>query len=206
MKRAKQIKGNRLASICDGRTKTWNEVVDRVARFAGALHSFGITAGQRVALLALNSDRHFEFFYAVPWAGGVFVPINIRLAAPEVEFCPNDSRSEVLLIDDHFLPILQALNGKLDSVEEVVYIGDGPCPDGLHGYEALIDANTPVEDVNRGYEDLAGLLYKRSATRNCRGHRLARWQHYARLLAAAGAYNSDHQKRLAALRRHRIHE
>ena len=100
LKRSAQLYSDRLATVCKGRERTWSEVEARVAKFAGALRKLGVENGERVAILSLNSDRYYEYFFATPWAGGVFVPINIRLAPPEVAFWLNDSGSEILLIDD----------------------------------------------------------------------------------------------------------
>lgn len=169
LKRTIQIEGRSLATQCAGRTRTWEECGERVAKFAGALHHLGVTDGQRVAILALNSDRYFEYFYAVPWAGGVFVPINIRLAPPEVAFWLNDSGTEVLLIDENFLHMLDALDGKLETVRDIVYIGDEPVPDGLHAYEEILDAAEPVPDALRHGDDLAGLFYTGGTTGRSKG-------------------------------------
>jgi long-chain acyl-CoA synthetase len=120
-------------------------------------------------VLALNSDRYYEYFYAVPWAGGVFVPINIRLAPPEVAFWLNDSGAEILFIDDNFLDVLQALDGKLETVREIIYMGDGPVPDGMHGYEDILAAAEAVPDALRGGDDLAGLFYTGGTTGRSKG-------------------------------------
>lgn len=169
LKRTIQIEGRSLATQCADRTRTWKECGERIAKFAGALRQLGVTDGQRVAILALNSDRYFEYFYAVPWAGGVFVPINIRLAPPEVAFWLNDSGTEVLLIDDNFLHMLDALDGKLETVRDIVYIGDGAVPDGLHAYEEILDNAEAVPDALRCGEDLAGLFYTGGTTGRSKG-------------------------------------
>ncbi len=169
LKRVMQLEGRNVATICAGRVRTWNECGERIARLAGALRSMGITGGERVAVLALNSDRYYEYFYAVPWAGGVFVPINIRLAPPEVAFWLNDSGTEILFIDDTFLHVLEALDGKLESVREIVYMGDGPVPDGMHGYEEILAAAEAVPDALRGGDDLAGLFYTGGTTGRSKG-------------------------------------
>ena len=131
LKRSVQLYGDQPASICDGRERSWAEVGSRVAKFAGALRNLGLEEGDRVAMLSLNSDLYFEYFFAVPWAGGVFVPVNIRLAAPEVAFWLNDSGSKILLIDDRFLPMLEDLQGQLETVERIVYAGQGQAPEGM---------------------------------------------------------------------------
>ena len=169
VKRAVQQAADEIATVCAGRERTWREFSERVAKLAGAMRQLGLGEGDRAAILALNSDRYFEFFYATPWAGGVFVPINIRLAAPEIEFWLSDSGSRLLFIDDQFLPMLDALRGRMDTVEHVIYMGDGDTPEGLLDYEQLLASADPVDDAGRGYDDLAGLFYTGGTTGRSKG-------------------------------------
>ena len=167
LKRNVQIFGDELGTQDGARVRTWRECGDRVARLAGGLRAMGVSDGERVAVLSLNSDRYFEYFFAVPWAGGVFVPINIRLAPPEIAFWLNDSGAEILFVDDTFLDAVRALDGKLETVREFVYMGDGAAPDGMRAYEdMLLD---PIPDSMRGYEDLAGLFYTGGTTGRSKG-------------------------------------
>lgn len=169
VKRSAQINADGIATICAGRERTWTQTQDRIARLAGAMQGLGFGRGDRAAILALNSDRYFEFYYAVPWAGGVFVPVNIRLAAPEVEFWLTDSGATFLFVDDQFLPVWEALKDRGTDVKHVVYIGDGELPEGLLDYEQLISEAAPVADADRGYEDLAGLFYTGGTTGRSKG-------------------------------------
>ena len=86
LRRAVQIKPNGPSTAFASRRRTWHQTLDRVARVAGALSALGVHRGDRVAILALNSDRYFELMYAIPWIGAAVVPINTRLAAPEIEY------------------------------------------------------------------------------------------------------------------------
>jgi long-chain acyl-CoA synthetase len=86
LRRAAQIKPNGTATVYRDRRRTWRETEDRVARLAGGLLKLGLSTGSRVAILALNSDRYFEYLLAVPNAGCAVVPINIRLAVPEIAY------------------------------------------------------------------------------------------------------------------------
>ena len=79
-----QIIPDQIATQMDGRQKTWREFTERVQRVAGALQAEGVKAGDRVGILALNSDRYFELIYAIPWLGAVAVPINIGLLHPKL--------------------------------------------------------------------------------------------------------------------------
>ena len=55
-----------------------------VATVDGALQAAGVGRGDRVAILSLNRAAYLEYFYAAPWAGVTVVPLNTRLAAPEL--------------------------------------------------------------------------------------------------------------------------
>ena len=174
LKRSAQIKGNQTSTCILGpdggeRRRTWSQTRDRVAKLAGALRKLGLGEGDRAAILALNSDRYFEFFYGTVWAGGVFVPINIRLAPPEVEHWLNDSEAKILFIDTQFAPILAAREGKIPHVKQIVYLGDDAVPEGMHGFEDIVAAADPVPDAERGYEDLAGLFYTGGTTGRSKG-------------------------------------
>ena len=102
LKRAVQIHRNGIATIDGTRQRTWAELAERVAKLAGVFQGLDLSAGGRVAILALNSDRYLEYFFAVPWAGGIVVPLNIRLVLPELLYMLKDSGTEILLVDKAF--------------------------------------------------------------------------------------------------------
>jgi len=58
-----------VATICAGRLRSRSEVKERVARFTGALRNLVVKKGDRVAVLALNSDRCFDLYFSVAWIG-----------------------------------------------------------------------------------------------------------------------------------------
>ncbi|MDP6271160.1 MAG: AMP-binding protein, partial [Alphaproteobacteria bacterium] len=123
--RAVQVNGPGLATNYQGRRQSWNRFGERVARLAAALVELGVKPGDRVAMLGLNSDWYLEYFFAVPWAGAVFVPINTRLAVPEIVHWLNDSEASVLLVDDHFLDMLPRFRDQIESLGPVIHVGTG---------------------------------------------------------------------------------
>ena len=86
-----------------------------------------VNAGDRVAILSLNSDRYLEVYLATGWAGGVVVPLNIRWSQLENEDAMRDCRAKVLLVDRAFAPIAAALATKIDGLT-LVYADDGEVP------------------------------------------------------------------------------
>jgi acyl-CoA synthetase (AMP-forming)/AMP-acid ligase II len=153
-----------VASICGGRRHTFAQFRDRVARLAGALQGLGVQIGDRVGILSLNSDRYVEYYMAVPWAGAATNPVNTRWSAAEIAYSLDDCDTKLLLIDDPFLPLLPVLRQQSKSLRTLIHVGDGPTPEGLLSYEALIAYAEPVPDARRGGNDLAGVFYTGGTT------------------------------------------
>ena len=166
-RRAAQINPNAVALDHEGRSRTWGEFPDRIARLAAGLRELGIADGERAAILSLNSDRYFEFYFATAWAGGVFVPVNTRLAGPEVVHWLTDSGAKVLCVDATFLPLVQSVRDELPDLETIVFLGDD-APEGTLAWDALAE-HDPVADAGRGGDDLAGLFYTGGTTGRSKG-------------------------------------
>ncbi|QIL71332.1 long-chain-fatty-acid--CoA ligase [Diaphorobacter sp. HDW4B] len=162
--RAIQQKPNHMASRFAGRQRTFVEFGDRVARLAGALQKLGMQEGDRVAILALNSDCYLEYLMAVPWGGGVLNPCNTRWSAAEILYALNDSGSKFLIVDDTFTEMAKTLRKDATTLREVIYCGNGDTPEGMLGYETLLAQTQPIADVLRRDEDLAGIFYTGGTT------------------------------------------
>lgn len=155
---------DRIAVRFAQRQATFAEFADRVARLASALQGLGVQPGDRVAILALNSDRYLEYMMAVPWAGAVLNPCNIRWSVAENRYALEDSGTQVLLVDDAFAGAAQELRGHSAVLRELIYIGEGSTPQGMHAYETLLAQSAPVPDAVRRGSDLAGIFYTGGTT------------------------------------------
>jgi fatty-acyl-CoA synthase len=90
---ARKVAGNREAIVCGSTRYTWEEFDLRTDALARGLAGQGVQRGDRVAVLMLNCHRYLELYYACARMGAVIVPLNIRLARPEIVFILNDSES-----------------------------------------------------------------------------------------------------------------
>jgi acyl-CoA synthetase (AMP-forming)/AMP-acid ligase II len=162
--RNRQKNPDGLMTICDERTLTVWQFVDRVAKLAGALRQLGVAAGDRVAMLALNSDRYMEYTFAVPWADAVLNPCNTRWSLKENAYALNDSETSILFVDDTFKDMAVGLRQDVKSLRHVIYLGDGARPFGMLDYEELIANAIPVEDARRGGDALLGVFYTGGTT------------------------------------------
>ena len=168
LRRAVQTRPDGIATHFSGRTRTWQQSIDRISRVAGALSALGVRRGDRVAILALNSDRYLELMYAMPWIGAVMVPINTRLAAPEIEYILTDSGATALFIDTAMSHHLTALEGRLPGLREVMWMDDSPAPEGMLRFEDLAHYET-ADDVGAADDELAGLFYTGGTTGRSKG-------------------------------------
>jgi acyl-CoA synthetase (AMP-forming)/AMP-acid ligase II len=153
---------------------------DRVARLAGGLLAAGVQPGDRVAIIAQNSDRFVEAFFGCFWAGAVASPVNIRWNSAEMAYALSDCGASTLLVDDTCLAAADALRQNVPGLRTLVHIGDGPAPDGMKGYEELIAAGPEVPDAGRAGDDLAFVLYTGGTTGSPKGVMLS----HANLAAA----------------------
>jgi long-chain acyl-CoA synthetase len=181
LRRALQVNRSGTATIFGQRTQHWAAFATRTAKLAGALTRLGFQPGDRIGILALNSDRYLESFFGLAWGGFVFVPINTRLAPPEIVFWLTDSGCTGLLVDDTFIPILPAVLPQTPELPHIIHIGDGPTPDGQVSYESLIANALPAADAGRRGQDLAGIFYTGGTTGRSKGVMLS----HANILANA---------------------
>ncbi|MFH1080206.1 MAG: long-chain fatty acid--CoA ligase [Pseudomonadota bacterium] len=93
----------------DGREFS-NAVFDRrVNRMAHALGECGVVKGERVAALMLNSSEFLEIFFACAKTGAIMVPVNFRLAAPELIYILRDSAPRALVYSADFAEKVKAI-------------------------------------------------------------------------------------------------
>ena len=95
--RARRLFPDRVGVI-DGPSRwTYSEMGARCDRLARLLRDdLSVQPGDRVAWLCGNTHELLEAYFGVLLAGGVLLPLNIRLAAAEQRFCLDDSGATVL--------------------------------------------------------------------------------------------------------------
>ena len=79
-------------ALTEGRRQlTYRQLRDRSASLASALAALATGPGDRVAYLGPNGVATFETLFATASLGAIFVPLNTRLAAPEIAYMLDDS-------------------------------------------------------------------------------------------------------------------
>ena len=93
-----RITGDRTAILFDGDATTYGELDQRSGRLAAALHAAGIGRGARVASLTTNCPEHVELLFACARLGATLLPLNHRLAPPELAFQVDDAQPAIAFV------------------------------------------------------------------------------------------------------------
>ncbi|MFZ5814243.1 MAG: long-chain fatty acid--CoA ligase [Bacillota bacterium] len=149
---------------------TYADYYARTKKLASALAKLGVGRGDRVGTIAWNHHRHLEAYFAVPCMGASLHTINLRLPPEHLAYVINHGGDKVLLIDADLLPLVEAIQGEIETVEHYVVMGDGPLPQTrlapVHSYEELL-AEAPAgyefpEDIDEWAE--AGMCFSSATT------------------------------------------
>jgi acyl-CoA synthetase (AMP-forming)/AMP-acid ligase II len=114
----------RIAYIYQDEQVTFAEFDRRVDSVANALRASGVRPGDRVAILDKNSLPYVELLFGAARAGAVQVPVNYRLAADEVAYIVGNAEARVLVVGAEFVPVLDAIAGRLEHSEHLIVIGE----------------------------------------------------------------------------------
>ncbi|MBN6039005.1 long-chain fatty acid--CoA ligase [Amycolatopsis sp. 195334CR] len=129
---------DRIALVHGDRELSYAALAARSAGLAHGLRSLGVRRGDRVAYLGPNHPAYLETLFATASLGAVFVPVNSRLAAPELAYVLDDAGVSVLV---HASPVEVAArellavggaryeefaSGPAEPPDEPVSLGD-PC-------------------------------------------------------------------------------
>jgi acyl-CoA synthetase (AMP-forming)/AMP-acid ligase II len=158
-----------IATVEDGRERTFTEFADRIARFAAALHAAGARPGDRIGIVAENSVRWIEYALACPWGGLVVSPLNYRWSLAEMTYQVRDCQIAILLADEQYLGRARELRRECPEITALVYCGQGGAPGDCVAMEALIAGARPMADVRIAADTLAGILYTGGTTGEPKG-------------------------------------
>ena len=146
----------------DDRRQSWQELFENAKAVANGLATSGVGNQDRIAFLDKNSIEHFEVFFGAALINAVCVDVNWRLAPPEVEYIVNDADAKVLVVGPDFVPVLDAIGDRLDTVALVLVVG---------GHERFTDYATWLASQDRSDpgttasdDDVAFQLYSSGTT------------------------------------------
>ena len=177
---------DREALIAGGRRWTWAELDDDVARAAGRLAAAGLGRGDRCAVLSTNIPEMVIASFAASRLAAIVVPVNARLAPPEIEHILSDSGAGVLAVGPDLTEAALAAVEHLDPAARPQLLALGP---GTALAELLAPAPDiePVRDDSAAESDDAVIVYTSGTTGRPKGalldHHRAVWAALAQIVS-----------------------
>ncbi|WP_194396853.1 acyl-CoA synthetase [Microbacterium atlanticum] len=146
---------------------TYRDLADAADHVAAVLWHRGIRKGDAVAYIGENSPQFLEVMFGAAQLGAVFVPVNTRLAAPEVTHVLVDSGARAVVLDAEFLD--RAMPGvEAGRIAHVIVTGAGvPEHPGLNRLLAEAPGGHTVADVELA--DPAAIVYTSGTTGRPKG-------------------------------------
>src|SRR5262249_18263219 len=145
---------------------TYKECANRARRLAMALRSLGLQPGDRVATLMCNHYAHFEAYFGIPLAGGVFHTLNLRLHPTQIARIANHAGDRFVIVDEALLPLWEQV-ASCFKLERVIVVSSsrGQNHKSYDDYEAVIDsASAPFVPLASREDDAIGLCYTSGTT------------------------------------------
>ena len=160
---------DRTALVFENKRFTYREFNQRSNRMAQALLGFGLQKGDWVATLIFNSNELVEVFMGAAKVGGVFTPINFRLAAEEVVYLVNHSDARFFVFGEEFYVLVGSILPQLPKVEKLISVGKAPFNQAIE-YETLLQGSRDDDpNISVSEEDECQMLYTSGTTGRPKG-------------------------------------
>ena len=170
LSRRSQLHPEKEAIVFGELRLTYRDLNNRVNRMIHALGKMDLRKGDRFAIFSLNSNAFLETAFACARLGVILVPINFRLAPPEIEYILQDSGARVLLTDANLFGMIEESIEKIE-IEHLIVEGT-PVPAKAMAFEDLLEGQpkeAPSIEEPIGGEDPFSLMYTSGTTGTPKG-------------------------------------
>lgn len=146
----------------NGKVLTYREFYRKAENLASYLHDAGYTKEDRLALFLMNSDSFLICYYACHISGITVIPVNTKLATPEVEYILSHSEARGIIYDDRLAGVVHSVEAKLPALKDTI------CVRGK--FEEIIEGESrQMEKQELLAEDTAVIFYTSGTTGRPKG-------------------------------------
>jgi fatty-acyl-CoA synthase len=174
--------GDRDAVVVGDKRWDWRGLDHEIAAVAGALDEFGLGKGDRLAILCANSAEFVIATHATSRLGAIVVPVNTRLAPPEVAYILSDSGAVMLAYGAGEADLATGAGRLVDGVSLLSLGPSTDHPDLMAGGNG-----EPVHEDRAAESDDAYILYTSGTTGRPKGalmdHHRAIWAALAQIVS-----------------------
>lgn len=180
-----RVHPERPALLTDRCVMTFAELEKDVKQIASYLRTQGIKRGERIAYLGRNAIEYFVLLFAVARCGSAIVPLNWRLAPPELAAVFKDARPSMAFVDQEFFQTARRAAEAAALEFRMVTFSSADCGASLRAATADAEksaAAKPSRGARLHPDDTALLLYTSGTTGEPKGAELTHAGiNYARL-------------------------
>ncbi|MDN7246800.1 class I adenylate-forming enzyme family protein [Planococcus shenhongbingii] len=144
-----------------GRDWTYSEFYEKAKRIAAYFQQKGYKKDDVIALYALNSDTFLVCYFGIQLGGFTVMPVNTKLAVPEVEYIFLNSKAKGLIYD---VRIEEVIKGTSHEFQDILAIGGEDTVGQVIGDESLEFVLVTLEG-----EDTAVVMYTSGTTGKPKG-------------------------------------
>lgn len=162
-----------FAELGDGRSYRYQDVLDVSARFANTLVSMGVQPGDRVAVQVEKSIEALMLYLACVRAGAIYLPLNNAYTPNEIAYFLGDAEPRLFVCDPAKAAELAGVAAGAGARLETLGVWTSPDTSAGSFADAGLKASTQFQDVARGPEDLAAILYTSGTTGRSKGAMLS---------------------------------
>ena len=140
---------------------TYAELADRSNRLANALAERGVRAGDRIAVMDVNTPMHFEAYFAAARLDAIYVPLNFRGHGEEVGYPLRHAAPKVIAAGERYVSLIDGLDASAELL-----LTNGSYSQGWDSLDALIHDADPDEMFfpEQPPEETAVLLFTAGTT------------------------------------------
>jgi len=190
--RAVDLYGKKVGVVSGASRFTYAQFGERCEQLAAGLLAEGLRPGDRVAYLSFNNNALLEGYYGAVLAGGIVMPLNVRLTPPELVAILNHAEARFLIFENDFAPLVQHIRTACPCISRFVTIDDAIPVADLTYAELLTRGRIDRPDVFSFDENaIAELFYTSGSTGTPKGVTLSHRTLYLHALAVAGTFNHD---------------
>jgi fatty-acyl-CoA synthase len=176
---------NKPIAIFGAETVTYGEMGARAAALAAGLHEQGVGAGDVVGLLSYNCTEFLEAIFAANYLGAIAMPINWRLAAPELRYILDHSEARALVCDESLVDLANEATKTMERGLVRACLAR-PAPDGWMSIADLRVVSNLPSRVPAAGGDVHRLMYTSGTTGRPKGvmitHANLAWKNLAHII------------------------